>query len=141
MSMSPATPLLPYNQLVAAADRIFEDCEDDVQCIALQLGKLDTELRSELLVSDILNAFQTFYYYFRILPDGLVREQLELEPASSVVNGLKIDEIEFLELIFLVKDNEPVIRVTNGEETLATFTGRSAYAEGMKYLENPEYTG
>ena len=139
--MSPATPLLPYNQLVSAADGIFEDCEDDVQCIALQLGKLDTELRSELLVSDILNAFQTFYYYFRIQPNGLMREQLELEPASSVVNGLKIDEIEFLELIFLVKDNEPVIRVTNGEETLATFTGRNAYAEGMKYLENPEYTG
>ena len=137
--MSPGTPPIPYQQMVAAADRIFEDCEDDVQCISLQLGKLDPAMRSELLVSDILNAFQTFYYYFRLVPAGLVKEQLELEPASSVVHGIKIDEIEFLELIFLVRENEPVILVTNGQETVTSFTGRNAYTEGLKYLENPEY--
>jgi hypothetical protein len=74
-----------------------------------------------------------------LVPAGLVKEQLELEPASSVVHGIKIDEIEFLELIFLVKENEPVILVTNGQETVTSFTGRNAYSEGLKYLENPEY--
>ena len=45
---------------------------------------LDPALRNELLVSDLLNAYQAFYYFFRILPDDLVCERLELEPASSL---------------------------------------------------------
>ena len=49
------------------------------------------------MVSDLLNAWQVFYYYFRTVPDELVKERMELEPASSLPRGLKIDEVEFLD--------------------------------------------
>ena len=54
-------------------------------------------VRNELLVSDLLNAWQVFYYFFRTVPDELVRERLELEPASSLVLGVAIDEIDLLD--------------------------------------------
>ena len=56
-------------------------------CLSGMLDALDTGTRNELLESDLLNAFQVFYYYFRINPDELVKERLELEPASSLHNG------------------------------------------------------
>ncbi|MDD1698811.1 MAG: hypothetical protein LUQ36_10640, partial [Methanoregula sp.] len=79
------------------------------------------------------------YYFFRILPDELVGERLELEPASSLTRGVKIDEVELLDLVFSVKDNEPVIMVSDGEHPLVTFTGKTAYTDGLKYIENPPY--
>jgi hypothetical protein len=54
------------------------------------------------------------------------------------VNGLLIEECELLELYFLVRGNNPVITVSDGSETLATFSGRNAYNNGMKYIQNPE---
>jgi len=51
--------------LEMTADDIFADCEDDVVCIAEALEDLDAAMRDELLVSDHLNAYQTFFYYFR----------------------------------------------------------------------------
>jgi hypothetical protein len=74
-----------------------------------------------------------------MMPDELVQEQLELEPASSLIKGMKIDEIDLLELIFTVKNHEPVIIVSDGENALVTFKGKNAYAEGLKYIENPPY--
>ncbi|MFY9800001.1 MAG: hypothetical protein WAK10_02000, partial [Methanoregula sp.] len=59
--------------------------------------------------------------------------------ASSLIKGVKIDEIELLELIFAVKNNEPVIIVSDGENALVTFKGKRAYADGLKYIENPPY--
>ena len=90
-------------------------------------------------MSDLLNAYQVFYYFFRILTDDLVCERLELEPASSLIRGVKIDEVELLDLVFSVKNHEPVITVSDGEHPLVTFKGKTAYAEGMKYIENPPY--
>jgi hypothetical protein len=124
---------------VALADHLFEECEDDVKCLSRRIDALDSNLRHELLVSDLLNAYQVFYYFFRILPDELVGERLELEPASSLTRGVKIDEVELLDLVFSVKDNEPVIMVSDGEHPLVTFTGKTAYTDGLKYIENPPY--
>ena len=92
-----------------------------------------------MLDSDLLNAFQVFYYFFRILPDELVCERLELEPASSLTKGVKIDEIELLDLVFSVKNHEPVIMVSDGEKPLMTFKGKTAFTDGLKYIENPPY--
>jgi hypothetical protein len=97
-------------------------------------------VRNELLVSDLLNAYQVFYYYFRVFPDELVKERMELEPASSLPQGLKIDEVDILELFFVMKDHKPLIIISDGDKTVATFSGNTAYANGMKYLENPEYS-
>ena len=130
--MNPDGSTVPYNNLVALADHIFEECEDDVKCLSHRIDTLDPALRNELLVSDLLNAYQVFYYFFRILPDELVCERLELEPASSLTRGVKIDEVELLDLVFSVKNHEPVITVSDGEHPLVTYKGKTAYTEGMK---------
>lgn len=132
------TPV-PYKTLVALADTLFEQCEDDVSCLSRMLDALDSSTRYELLESDLLNAFQVFYYYFRINPDELVKERLELEPASSLITGVKIDEVDLVDLIFSVKNHEPAILVSDGDTVLQTFTGKTAYAQGLKYIENPPY--
>ena len=137
--MNPDGSPVPYHTLVALADHLFEECEDDVKCLSHRIDALDSALRNELLVSDLLNAYQVFYYFFRILPDELLCERLELEPASSLIRGIKIDEVELLDLVFSVKDHEPVITVSDGEHPLVTYKGKTAYAKGMKYIENPPY--
>jgi hypothetical protein len=138
--MSPDSPAIPFPELVAAADRLLEESDDDVELLATKIGSLDADMRNELMVSDILNAYQVFYYYFRTVPDELVKERMELEPASCLPRGLKIDEVEFLTLVFVMKDHKPLIVVSDGEKPVATFSGNTAYANGMKYLENPEYS-
>jgi hypothetical protein len=138
--MSPDTSTVPYHTLVTAADKLLEDCEEDAGLLAEGLGALDAGIRNELLVSDLLNAYQVFYYFFRTVPDELVKERMELEPASALIRGIRIDEIELLELFFFVKEAKPLIVVSDGEKRLAAFSGRSAYANGLKYLENPEYS-
>jgi hypothetical protein len=137
MSTDPAP--VPYQELAALADHLFEACEDDVSCLARRISGLEPASRSELLVSDLLNAYQVFYYFFRTQPDELTQERLELEPASSLLRGVKIDEIELFELIFSVVNLEPVITVSDGERPLATYQGKTAYAEGLKFIENPPY--
>ena len=137
--MHPDGSTVPYHTLVALADHLFEECEDDITCLSRRIDTLDSDLRNELLVSDLLNAYQVFYYFFRIQPDELVGERLELEPASSLTRGVKIDEIELLELVFSVRDHEPVIVVSDGEHPLMTFKGKNAYTDGLKYIENPPY--
>jgi hypothetical protein len=138
--MSPDSSAVPFPELVAIADKLLEESDDDVDQLAIKIGSLDADMRNELMVSDLLNAFQVFYYYFRTVPDELVKERMELESASSLLRGLKIDDVEFLELIFVMKDHKPLIVVSDGEKTVATFSGNTAYANGMKYLENPEYS-
>lgn len=137
--MNPDGSPAPYHTLVALADHLFEECEDDVKCLSHRIDALDSDLRNELLDSDLLNAFQVFYYFFRILPDELVCERLELEPASSLTKGIKIDEIELLDLVFSVKNHEPVIMVSDGEKPLMTYKGNTAYTDGLKFIENPPY--
>jgi hypothetical protein len=135
--MNPDGSVVPYPTLVALADHLFEECEDDVTCLCHRIDALDSDLRNELLVSDLLNAYQVFYYFFRIQPDELVGERLELEPASSLTRGIKIDEIDLLDLVFSVRNHEPAIIVSDGEKPLITFTGKTAFTDGMKYIENP----
>jgi hypothetical protein len=138
--MSPDSSPVPFSELVAVADKLLEESDEDVERLVKKIGSLDAEVRNELMVSDLLNAWQVFYYYFRTVPDELVKERMELEPASSLSRGLKIDEVEFLELFFVMKDSKPLIVISDGEKAVATFFGRTAYANGVKYLENPEYS-
>jgi len=137
--MNPDGSPVSYHTLVSLADHLFEECEDDVKCLSHRIDALDSVMRNELLVSDLLNAYQVFYYFFRILPDDLVRERLELEPASSLTSGIKIDDVELLDLIFAVKNHEPVIMVSDGEHPLMTYIGKTAYTDGLRYIENPPY--
>ena len=96
--MSPDSSNVPFPELIALADKLLGESNEDVERLATKIGSLDADVRNELMVSDLLNAWQVFYYYFRTVPDELVKERMELEPASSLPHGLKIDEVEFLEL-------------------------------------------
>ena len=137
--MSEKGATLPYSRLVAIADKLLEDAEDDIFHLALSMDALEQPVRDELLVSDLLNAYQVFYYFFRIEPDMLVQERLDLEPASALIRGLKIEETDLLEMFFAIHDAKPVIIISDGEKTVATFSGKSAYEQGREFLKNPEY--
>ena len=69
----------------------------------------------------------------------LLPHPAEWSNEGTAGTGARVFCCQWPELIFLVRENEPVILVTNGQETVTSFTGRNAYTEGLKYLENPEY--
>jgi hypothetical protein len=129
----------PYSTLVDIADRLLDDCEDDVECLAVRLGGLEPDIQRELLVSDLLNAWQVFFFFFRTDDNELLRERLELEPASVLSGGIRLGKTDFLEMFFVVRDAKPVIAISNGEKTVATFSGSSAFAQGRQFMESPEY--
>jgi len=139
--MDTARPRPSFPELVALVDRLLDDCEEDVECLVLRLGKLEPEVRNELLVSDLLNAWQVFYFCFRTDPGILLREMMELEPASRLVNGLKLGEIDLLELHFGIRETIPLIAVFDGEKTVASFRGKNAYTDAGKYCRSPDRTG
>lgn len=130
---------MPFRELVALIDGILEECEDEVPCIVNKLDGLDEAVQNELLVSDLLNAYQIFYFFFRTEPDALIRDRLELEPASSLRRGLLVEETDLLEMFFSIHANKPVIVISDGDKVVASFSGKSSYGQGRLFLENPEY--
>jgi hypothetical protein len=137
--MSEKGATVPYSRLVAIGDKLLEDADDDILHLARSMDALEQPVRDELFVSDLLNAYQVFYYFFRIEPDIIVQERLDLEPASSLINGLKIEETDLLELFFGIRNAMPVIVISDGDKVVATFSGKSAYEQGRMFLKNPEY--
>ena len=137
MSEKGATVL--YSRLVVIADKLLEDADDDISHLARSMDALEQPVLDELLVSDLLNAYQVFYYFFRIEPDILVQERLDLEPASSLINGLLIEETDLLEMFFGIRNAMPVIVISDGDKVVATFSGKSAFEQGRIFLKNPEY--
>jgi len=135
--MSSTGTSIPYPELAAIADRLFEENEDDEEMLSRGLDAIEPDIRDELLVSDLLNAYQSFYFFFRTVPDELIKERLELEPASALARGIKIDEIDLLDIIFCVHDKKAQLAVSDGEQVLRTFRGRMAYADAMAFVTNP----
>jgi hypothetical protein len=125
-----------YHELAAIIDQILVECRDDVALLSEKLDQLSIPVRDELLVSDLLNAFQVFYFFFRDVPGDLMIERLMLSPASALLEGVLVDEIEFLEMIFAIVDHNPVIVVSDGENALATFLGTDGYHDGLMYIES-----
>jgi hypothetical protein len=125
-----------YHELAAIIDQILVECRDDVALLSEKLDQLSIPVRDELLVSDLLNAFQVFYFFFRDVPGDLMIERLMLSPASALLEGVLVDEIEFLEMIFAIVDHNPVIVVSDGENALATFLGTDGYRDGLMYIES-----
>ncbi|WP_292517786.1 hypothetical protein [Methanoculleus sp.] len=124
-----------YAELADLADKLFEASGDDDELLAERLDTLDEEARGALLSSDLLNAYQVFYYFFRETPDDLVMERLQLHAASDLVRGIVIDEVDIYEVVFGMVDGEPVVLITDGEETLVRFEGKQAYAGTIRYLD------
>jgi hypothetical protein len=128
--------MIDYVELARLADRLFEISGDDDEQLAKVLDTLDEETRDALLTSDLLNAYQVFYYYFRETPDDLTLERLQLHAASELANGVVIDEMDIYEMVFVVADKAPVVVITDGEKVLARFSGRSAYWDAYRFLDD-----
>ena len=124
-----------YMDLADIAERLFEASDDDDERLAGRLDTLDEETRRALLASDLLNAYQVFYFWFRETPDDLAMERLQLHAASDLARGIVIDEIDIYDLVFSVKGGNPVLVLTDGENTLARFEGERAYGEILEYLD------
>lgn len=127
---------LSYRDLYAVADRILEEGEDDPEALSRALDGLDPAVRDELLASDILNAWQVFYYHFREDPGDLERDRLTLQPASALRDGVLLTEIEFYELVFFIDAKEPVVSVRTGGEIVANFRGKDAYRRARQFLDD-----
>ena len=134
--MDPAGVHIPYPELVTIGDCLLDEVGEDEDALMRKLEVLPVEIRNDLLVSDILNAWQVFYYFFRLVPDDLERERLELEPASSLVSGVLINEIDLLEMHFVVKNGAPYIIISNGDTNLKIFSGCTAYEDGLAFIES-----
>ena len=137
--MTPASSRSAYSALANLVDRLLEDCEDDVECLAVRLGGIEPEVRRELLVSDLLNAYQVFFFFFRTNTGELLRDRLELEAASALAGGIRLDKTDFLEMFFIVRDAKPVIAISDGEKVVAAFSGSSAFVQGREFMESPEF--
>lgn len=127
--------MVDYTELAELADSLFEASEDDDELLAKILDTLDEETREALLSSDLLNAYQVFYYYFRETPDELTMERLQLHAASDLLRGLVIDEFDIYEVFFFLEGGEPVVLLTDGERVLARFSGAEAYAKIALFME------
>jgi hypothetical protein len=132
--MATADPSLPFHELVTIADCLLEECGEDENALVRKLQTLDPYVVNELIVSDLLNAWQVFYFFFRILPDEMIRERLDLQPASALVPGVIVDEIDLLELVFAIKNNQPYMYISDGENVIATFSGNTAYQDALSYI-------
>ncbi|HOB18512.1 MAG TPA: hypothetical protein PKK74_07455 [Candidatus Methanoculleus thermohydrogenotrophicum] len=127
--------MVNYIELADLADRLFEISGDDDERLAEVLDTLDDETRGALLASDFLNAYQVFYYCFREKPDKLTKERLQLHAASDIVRGITVEEVDVYEVIFTTRDREPVLLLTDGETTLAQFSGPDAYEKVALYMD------
>jgi hypothetical protein len=123
-----------YEQLAALADRILEEAEEDDAHLAGILDGIDDDVRRELLTSDLLNAYQAYYYYFREFPGDLPAERLMLAPASETLRGVLLDEVDIFELVFGVDAEGPVIVVTDGETEYGRFRGKGARQKAEDFV-------
>ena len=121
-------------ELAELADRILTIAGENVKVLAEVLDTLDAEARGELLASDLLNALQSFYYYFRELPTLLGQERLTLHPAVAAEDGILFEDEKGLDLVFRVGKGGPAIDVTEGGELVVRFEGQSAYRGARRYL-------
>jgi hypothetical protein len=126
---------MDYFELAALADKILEIAGDDEERLATVLDTLDAQPRTELLSSDFLNAYQVFFYFFRLVPGALPREHLILTPAADVKKGVLVEEIDLYQIVFCVREGVPFIAVGDGEQRLATFKGSGAYQAARRYID------
>ena len=125
-----------YRDLAQIADRLFIQSNDDEEQLAAALDSVPEEVRQELLASDLLNAYQVFYYYFREFPGELAKERLLLLPASALAHGVILAEIDYVEVIFHVELGDPVISLHDEGQVIANYRGNDAYQRAMQFIDD-----
>ncbi|MCE5298405.1 MAG: hypothetical protein MUE45_02140 [Methanoregulaceae archaeon] len=126
---------IPYSELSRVADQILENGEDQPEILARELERLPPEIRDELLTSDLLNAFQVFYYFFREDPGDLERDRLTLQPASALLTGVLVTEIDLFDILFSIDAGEPVLSVSDGDQVIARYRGVDAFRKAIRFLD------
>jgi hypothetical protein len=126
---------ISYIELSHTVDALLDRVDENTDALVKELDHFPPKVREELFRSDLLNAFQVFYFYFREDPGDFERERLELEPASSLALGVTIDEIELLELVFRLDMDGGVISVTDDDQILANFRGKDAYRRAKEFID------
>jgi hypothetical protein len=126
----------PYQELGEIVEQLFTACDDDPICVAKKLDTVTQNVREELLRSDLLNAFQVFYYFFHKSPDILAEEILLFHPASHLVHGISLIKNNGpYEMIFFVKQGVPEIVLLNEDNiVIETFSGADAYKKAISYI-------
>lgn len=133
--MTADEPILTYQELGDIAEGLFQESNDDPRKLAGLLDGLDARIRKELLISDFLNAYQTFYYFFREEPGEFEKDRMILETASALQQGIRIVEIDLFEVIFRVEEAEPVVSVGDGGQILVNYRGPDAYRRAIRFID------
>jgi len=129
------TTSVSFSELARIADQILEKAEDDPEILARELDALAPVIRNELLTSDLLNAYQVFFYFFREDPGDLEQDRLTLQPASALMTGVMMSETELFELFFSIDTGDPVFSVTDGDQVVARFRGADSYRKALRFLD------
>jgi hypothetical protein len=124
-----------YDTLSDIADTIFRRCDDDPSCIASEIRKLDPDTQCDLLTSDLLNAWQVFWYYFKDYPGDEAVEFLNFHPAGDLVRGVPMGDVGLFTLTFQMIVDEPEIIVSDDIGEIARFRGITAWEETRTYIE------
>lgn len=124
-----------YQEMARIADEILERSEEDVGRLAKELDALDAGVRRALLTSEFLNAYQTYFYYFRQDPGDLEMDRLLLQPAIALEEGVMLTELDLFEVIFRVEDDQPVMSVSDGEHVLVNFRGKESYQQAIRFID------
>ena len=127
---------ISYYELGDIAEQLFTICDDEPICVAKKLDTLAPNIRDLLLESDLLNAFQVFYYYFRELPDILAEEILLFHSAALLRNGIcLIKDNGPYKMAFFVKQGKPLIVIIDEDDLVQkTCAGKGAYQEGITFI-------
>jgi hypothetical protein len=124
-------------ELAVLADRVLQIAGDDVEQLAEVLDRLDPDSRAALLDSDLLNAYQVFYYHFRELPGSLAEDRLLLHAAQETRQGILLDGEGDLDLVFVTREGVPVMEIREADTVVTRFEGKDAYRRAQAFLAGP----
>lgn len=127
---------IPYTELSRIVDTILEDCDEDVICTRMHLTSLEPAIRDAILTSDLLNAWQVFFFFFQEHPGDEAFEILAFTPASTLPQGVSIGEYRQCTLTFSMKNAKPVISVSDDLQELHRFSGNGAYKSAIAFLDS-----
>lgn len=133
--------------LADIADRLYVESEDDDVKLAELMHELPRDTAIALCTSNLMNALQVYMYAFYEVPDIDIYELLLLEPASSILYGIKIKSLELLDIVFSFDWNKKDFFIgvwdcwndeTNNQadgKFLAAFFGKDAYSKAIDFAE------
>jgi hypothetical protein len=127
-------PVIDPFELAVLADRVLQIAGEDVEVLAEVLESLDPDARAALLDSDLLNAYQVFYYHFREVPEPLAEDRLLLHAAQESREGILVGGDEDLDLIFFTRQGVPVMEIREADTLVARYEGKDAYRRARAFL-------